>query len=406
MAAGLSALLFLSACTTSRPAPSPAPPPAPEAAAIPTVRVLVNNFSPLLDVLVAEYQAARPDRRVELIQVPQGVDPTEATRSLKGVDVVPFHSYKWLEKYMPDLTPYLPGGRLDPAPYGAILQNRANPAALYGLPYQVGPRLVQVNLEALQKAGVALPPADWSWEQFRDFLAVLTARNNGRPAMQAAAPEFLAQFYLTQRVDGPLWQATAADLAATFSFFATLVRTDKSLAAPPIRDWRSSMVLTDDGFDSGQAPVGLTAGPGTDVSVNFARGYLPIPGHGPDRRTTRAQVYWLALSPMSENHELAADFIQFAAGEPGALAMARAGFLPAYRSEAVVAVAQSPALRAALAIPVSTAELLTGEGGLDTTLKALANGVMTGQEAVDRATAQFMAEADQVRALQAQRKQP
>lgn len=69
----------------------------------------------------------------------------------------------------------------------------------YGVPYRVAPVAVIVNKNMFEKAGVPLPPNDWTWEDFLETARKLTNKENGEYGWcltgSAESPGTDAQFY-------------------------------------------------------------------------------------------------------------------------------------------------------------------------------------------------------------------
>ncbi len=59
---------------------------------------------------------------------------------------------------------------------------------IYGLPNQVSPVLIYLNKEAVEEAGMELPPMDWTWDDYAEYARKLTKEVDGSTRYGSIAP--------------------------------------------------------------------------------------------------------------------------------------------------------------------------------------------------------------------------
>lgn len=72
-------------------------------------------------------------------------------------------------------------------------------------PLFTAPMAVGVNLDLLQRAGLAAPPVAWTWEMFSDYAQKLTERTGAETTVWGAAMPTAAGFGSMNFFGGPLW---------------------------------------------------------------------------------------------------------------------------------------------------------------------------------------------------------
>ena len=175
-AAVLSALLFVMACRTDR-----------------TVLALANwadyRESEVEDRALAPFAASHPGLAVEqqsagaglvsyreriLTAIAAGHPPDVFLLDYADVPAFADHGA------VIDLAPYLARLGVDPARYDStVLGIFRRGSAVYALPKGYTPIVIVYNKDLFDRAGMAYPAGDWTWDEFRRVAHVLTRDNDG-----------------------------------------------------------------------------------------------------------------------------------------------------------------------------------------------------------------------------------
>jgi ABC-type glycerol-3-phosphate transport system substrate-binding protein len=130
---------------------------------------------------------------------------------------------------------------------------------------------------------------------------------------------------------------------------------------------------------------------------------LPIPTHSGQRSAAEVAKSWYGIRRSSLQPDAAFDFLAFAAGPQGAVAVAQAGYLPAAPTDAVAKVWADwkPPLPPTLQILSRTrwcADLNMGkEGELNRLAYGIFTQVLSGSMSVDDGVAAYSRQADVIR---------
>jgi ABC-type glycerol-3-phosphate transport system substrate-binding protein len=336
----LVSLLLLTAC--SRIPTRKIQPPGSEAAAdIQSVSVLTYRSDQALDALISAFYAKYPNYRVNKVTLANSAATAEAVKlrlSDGSLDLIPVSTGPIsadeliASGQLAPLDQLIKKARLDLAPFGPLTEELRVSGELFELPLSVQPTIVIYNVEMFQAAGVPLPKAGWTWEEFRTAAKALTLGSDDNKVWGAAtyAPQNLAAYMLYQRApSNPLTDERA--LREALQFFNTLIATDRSmppaaagganLRRVPFEQERAAMMLADYGT------LNILQG---QIKFKWNVAPLPILPGGSNDMVTMPVTYGIPAA--SKNPEAAFTFLQFAYSAEGAAALAKANQVPAYGS--------------------------------------------------------------------------
>jgi multiple sugar transport system substrate-binding protein len=232
--------------------------------------------------------------------------------------------------------------------YPQTLEAYKTPDGYYGLPRDFQTIVLFYNKDMFDKAGVAYPTADWTWEDLRAASKKLTKDNNG----DGKTDQF--GFIFDQ------WDMEVGWSEALWSYGGDIISADHAktlIGEPKARQaWQllNDMVFVDksvpdanaigqyglDLFQAGIAamtPMGHWAVPGYNTA-GFKFDVVPMP-KGPAGQATSVNSAGFVVSKASKNPDAAFAFIQFAISKAGQTRLAELGFAcPVLKS-----VAESPA---------------------------------------------------------------
>lgn len=393
-------LLTLSAgCTKTPPKPAPAP-----AAAKATIRLLEVGTDPVTESIISAYMEKYPNDRVEKRSLTE--DDWQGTVESKiedgQADIVPMINAKIMvqKRLVLALSPYVKSSHYDLAPYGPGLDQLRRNGELYELPQRVAPMVLIYNRD-LFKAGVGLsaPPANWTWEQFRDLAGRLTHGDGEQRVWGFAAPR--AEQIVTARVDQATRGARAPDPAlvrSTLQFFSTMLFQDRSMR--PAEPRTLGKVHEGSLFAEGRAAMTIDSlsflrfmGPTWPFQYDVAP-FPALPGATPTL-TGFPTTYGIAAT--TQNPEAAWRFLTFMTGSEGSAISARVGNLPAYTADAVKQAwfERKPAPPPGTAILFETPWTAPASWGGTTLAKTnqllvdAANQMLSGQKSYEQAAADY-----------------
>ncbi|WP_010263642.1 ABC transporter substrate-binding protein [Treponema primitia] len=96
---------------------------------------------------------------------------------------------------------------------------------LYGYPFEANSVVTHIRKDIFQKAGVALPPDNWTWDDFRDICAKIKAADTGAFAFAVPTNFFCLQALLYSNGAAPLnnnWDAAAINSPESVEVFQFL----------------------------------------------------------------------------------------------------------------------------------------------------------------------------------------
>lgn len=360
-------IVFMAACAKPSVQPS-AEEPRPDPTALVTLRVGMDadhSRGRRMDALITAFQGAYPQYRV--VQVSLGIPGPDQYENTKQklrsgeLDVIQVHGdFGGLarEGAIIDLAPYIQRGNMNMAPYAAFLPFMQQEGRTYMLPYAVTPYVMLFNKGLAEAAGEVIPKLGWTWDQLREIAKQLTDEPVNPKRWGITADHMSALVFpcvdQAQRFAGRTEEQAVQEC---FRRLHELINLDRSMApsaTPPVVQPRTSYRISND-FGEGTAGMAYRTLPMDGGGYGFDWDWAPLPTlPGASKPVTMVATDNLALVSNSPNKETAWTFMQFVLGPEGAVAMAKAGFVPFYQSdEARDAFRSSPS-----AFPEGTGALL------------------------------------------------
>ncbi|HWI63724.1 MAG TPA: extracellular solute-binding protein [Symbiobacteriaceae bacterium] len=379
------------------------------------VRVLTLPGDPTLDVLISAYYGKYQNARVDKVTVTAGSSVVESFRQKLvdgAADVVPLYGgmNPWTAQLVQSsavvaLDPYIQKAKFNLSPLGSVAEQLRVDGHLYELPYLAPAPVIVYNLDMFTAAGLPFPKEGWTWDQFREAARKLT-RGDGDGkvwGLSSVIVDALAQHWFYERSEN--WRTDEKALREGLQFFATLLFTDKALS--PSVQLGPSAVYRDD-FWQGKAAMSLEYGgfasAGSFRNSKVKYGVAPFPVHAGGKSMGIVLPYTMAVASNGQNLDAAWQFVSFACGPEGALALAKAGYLPVYntadvrRAYADKQPAPPPGHEALFAVnwqvPPRAGDPLYP---LEVRAEALINQVMSGAKDWENAVAEYLREAESLK---------
>lgn len=410
--------LLLTACATPAPRRAAAPPSAaPAGAEVETIHLMSVPRHPLdrlLDPLIAEFQQQYPQYRVEKVPVGKS-DGTAEEAELLGpmregaLDLV---EVTWwsdaLTKATLPLDGYIQKDNFDLKPFGSNLAQHVVDGRHYYLPVVVLPAGLLVNADLAAAAGVTLPVAGWTWDEFRAVAQKVAHDDGGKRiyALPDTPAEELVRYYLEGMSDHRSWEASDAQLKESLAYVRALISLDRTVQPPVVRSFDHGMAVGVGDptlWLAGQSVFVLgpyLEGYTDSLKPGFKVGFVPLPAYPGRPPAAPATLYSLAISAGSKHPDAAWAFLSFVAGRQGAVLLAKSGTLPLFAGDGVREAwfSRQPAPPAATETFWNTHWLMLNEdmrmGHPVTQLFLLANRTLAQSMAVDEALVLYHKELD------------
>ncbi|HWI63708.1 MAG TPA: extracellular solute-binding protein [Symbiobacteriaceae bacterium] len=193
----------------------------------------------------------------------------------------------------------------------------------YGLPFNITPSTMMVNQDALEQAGLKMPPVDWTVQEFEQIVTTLKAKGANYQLslnflLDPLVRAFGGQMYDTAK---QAWAFDTSEAKQGLTFVGRLTKAGILQA-----DQNGGKVTIMIGKGPG-APA-LTALPGALQVAMPGMTLLPFP-KGPGGRSVQASAQVGAVLNTSANPEAATDFLKELVSSPAMqLAMAKGGIRP------------------------------------------------------------------------------
>ena len=195
----------------------------------------------------------------------------------------------------------------------------------YAVPWRVSPSMVIINTNLLEKAGLELPPNDWTWEDFVSYAKAMTNPDAGEygfcimgsaedPGTDYQFYPFLFQAGGTMIGEDGLSAFNSPEGAEALQFMVDLIHTEK--VVPPGTTSATANACIDllaadkaAMWTNANLWLGIIRNTYPDVKITIA----PMPTH----TTTGALIggTGFGISPKSKNPEAAFEFIKFMVSE-------------------------------------------------------------------------------------------
>lgn len=300
-----------------------------------------------LEELAAEFEAKHPGVSVRLLDQQGAVGQQDKARFLLAgglqldvtrIDVTEFSAFLG-EGALVDLQPYFEAdraaGRWDPDDYHRVLDGwRDRGGHLHGIPSTFTPYVIYANLDLLERRGIPVPDADWTWEDLRSacLRATVDEDGDGHPETYGIS---LTQWL--QAVVPWIWQAggdlldetgthSRMDEAAVeraFGFLRTLLHGDRVASFDASFANQFSQGLFQAGQCAFYGPVGYWETYRFKDIEDFRWDVLPTPRG--ERHATSIAMTGYVVPRTSAHPELAYRFIRELGGEKFQRTLARIG---------------------------------------------------------------------------------
>ena len=310
-----------------------------------TIKVSTWDYTsnPRFENIVNAFEAAHPDIKVEVIDIPSADYTTKLSVMLNGGSEVDAFVIKDADttKSLVDksqLTDLIESDGVDLTAYNGLAENFQFDGQYYALPLYTDYYIMYYNKDIFDAANVEYPSNDWTWDDFESIAAQLTSGEGNDKIYGAYLHTWQACVESWGIQDG---QHTIMDYDTGYDFFKPYYEMALRMQEDgTIMDYGT---LSSDGIHySGPFPSG-TIGMlpmGTyfmatmiqkvndgESSINWGVATLPHP-EGVEAGYTVGSTTPIAVNSKSENQEAAWEFVKFATGEEDAAECAKAGQIP------------------------------------------------------------------------------
>lgn len=311
----------------------------------------VAYYKPLIEA----YQAKHPNVKFEPVDLGsqdyQQMISTQLTGGSKDIDIVtikdvPGYANLVRAGNITDLSAFMTEQKIDPAPYGGLIEELTIDGKIYSLPFRSDFWVVYYNKDIFDKAGVAYPTNDMTWAQFDEIAGKLTGGMGANKTYGALLHTWRSTVQLPGILDGkhtlvqgeydflkPWYErALALQEDGTIPSYASLKTSNTHYSA---YFFNSTIGMLPMGTWFVGTQIAKVAS-GESKSKNWGIVKFPHPD-GVAAGTTAAQISGLSVNTNSEHKEAALDFIKFVTGPEGAEVIAATGTFPALRTDDVSA---------------------------------------------------------------------
>jgi len=298
-----------------------------------------------LEEVARDFEAAHPGVRVEILSSAGGAGSRDKLKfTLAGnvpldvawLDVTEFSTFL-ADGALIDLQPYFDADAAwRPEDYfSEVLEGMRGPDGhLYGLPSTFNPLVMYVNRSLLDSEGIALPPDDWTWQDFERIARAVTRDedHDGRPErygasitqwLQALAPWIWQNGgrFLNERGEVALDEPEAVEAIA---FLQRLLHEDRIASDDATFANQMSVGLFQSGRVAFHGPAGYWETYRFREIADFAWDYLPLP-RGQAGAATVVAMRFYCVPRTSRHPELAYAFVRALAGPKMQTALAGVG---------------------------------------------------------------------------------
>lgn len=309
----------------------------------------VAYYKPLIEA----YQAKHPNVKFEPVDLGsqdyQQMISTQLTGGSKDIDIVtvkdvPGYANLVRAGSISDLSGFMKEQKVDPAPFGGLIEELTIDGKIYALPFRSDFWVVYYNKDIFDKAGVTYPTNDMTWAQFDQIATKLAGGMGANKTYGALLHTWRSTVQLPGILDG---KHTLVDGEYAFlkPWYERALALQKEGAIPSYASLKTSNTHYSALFFNGtigMLPMGTwfigtqiaKVKSGESKSKNWGIVKFPHPD-GVAAGTTAAQIAGLAVNANSDHKQAALDFIKFASGPDGAKIVADTGTIPAQRTDDV-----------------------------------------------------------------------
>lgn len=301
---------------------------------------------------VEAFEAAHPDIEVEVIDIPAKEYSEKLTVMLSaGEDIDVFLGKSpesiggiILRDQALAIDEYVKKENYNTKPYGNVLNEVIMNDKLYGLPYRSDFWLLYYNKDIFDKANVAYPTNDWTWEEFRETAKILTSGEGNDKTYGAYIQSWASPYFLMglQKGEGNLVEGNYSMLKDGLDLLVDIQMNDKSAA-----DYATnkSMGAHYKGINEqgkvgmlymGTWHIGQLVKDKKDGLHNINWGIAQMPTWKGYEDATIGNVTPVMIHSTTDHPDAAWEMAKFIGGKEGASILAERLMMPGYRDDGVL----------------------------------------------------------------------
>ncbi len=239
---------------------------------------------------------------------------------------------------------------IDASAYGGLIEELTVEGNTYALPFRSDSWILYYNKDLFDKAGIAYPSNDMTWDQFADTARKVTSGFGANKNYGALFHTWRSTVELPCILDGK-HSLDGGHYAFLKPCYERVLKLQEEKVVPSYASLKTSGTHYSGPFFNGQVamlPMGswfigtqiAKVASGESLSKNWGLAKYPHP-EGVKAGTTAATITSLAVSANSKHQDAALKFVNFVAGSEGAKIIAGTGTLPAIRDDEVLGVITS-----------------------------------------------------------------
>lgn len=311
------------------------------------------NQTTYIEPMVQAYMAAHPNVSIELINISANDYDDKVAVMLAGGDTTDIISVKDMPQYagmvakkeLLPLDSYIKKDGIDLKGYAGITDDISVGGALYALPYRSDIWVLFYNKDLFDKAKVAYPTNDMTWDQYAT-LARRMSSGDGVDRVYGSHYHIWRSTVQLPSVQDGKHSIISTDYSFMKPYYEMVLKMQKDKTVMDYASLRVGNIHYTGVFYNDQIammPMG-TWFMGTliskikDGTASMKWGMVKLP-HPPavPAGTTFGTITSLAINAESEHQAAAWDFLKYFCGAEGALKLAGMGTLPALRNPGIVA---------------------------------------------------------------------
>lgn len=331
-----------------------------------------NTSNNVVTDAVAAFEAANPNIKVEIIDIPSADYTTKLSVMLNGgSDVDAFYikdgdtAKSLVEKgQLADLSSYITTDGIDLAAYNGLAENFSFDGKQYALPARTDFYVMYYNKDIFDAAGVAYPTNDWTWDEFEETAKKLTSGEGANKIYGAAFHTWQACIQNWGVQDG---KHTIMDYDTGYDFFKPYyemaLRMQDEGTVQDYGTLKTGNIHYSGPFAQGTVgmmPMGtwfmsvmIQKVKDGESNVNWGIATLPH-AEGVEAGYTVGSMTPLAINAASDKQDAAWELVKFITGEEGAASYAKNGAIPGRsNADAIAEIAEMEGM------PADAAEALT-----------------------------------------------
>ena len=331
-----------------------------------------NTSNNVVTDAVAAFEAANPNIKVEIIDIPSADYTTKLSVMLNGgSDLDAFYikdgdtAKSLVEKgQLADMSSYIAADGVNLADYNGLAENFSFDGKQYALPARTDFYVMYYNKDLFDAANVAYPTNDWTWTDFEETAKKLTSGEGANKIYGAAFHTWQACIQNWGVQDG---KHTIMDYDTGYDFFKPyyemVLRMQDEGTVQDYGTLKTGNIHYSGPFAQGTVgmmPMGtwfmstmIQKVKDGESNVNWGIATLPH-AEGVEAGYTVGSMTPLAINAASDKQDAAWELVKFITGEEGAASYAKNGAIPGRsNAEAIAEIAEMEGM------PADAAEALT-----------------------------------------------